>query len=180
VIPSEIARRYARALFELGQEQGNLDQLTREVVSLAEAYDSSGELQAALENPLVAIEAKRGILNDLAGLAQASPTVRHTLLLLGDRRRVRALPQIARSLRELTDAQRGVVRAEVISARPLSAEYSAKLQAELERLTGKKVALDTRIDASILAGVIARIGDTIYDGSLKARLSQIKTQMLPN
>lgn len=180
MIPSEISRRYARALFELGQEQGILDQLTQELVNLAESYDSSEDLQSALENPLVAIEAKRAILGELADRSQVSPTVRHTLLLLGDRRRLRALPQIARSLRELADAQRGLVRAEVVSARPLSADYANKLQAQLERLTGKKIAIDSRVDESLLAGVIARIGDTIYDGSLKARLSQIKGQMLPN
>jgi F-type H+-transporting ATPase subunit delta len=180
MIPTEVGKRYARALAELGRESGTLEELTTQLSDLANAYETSSDLRHALENPLVAIDAKRGILNDLAQGVGANAVARNTLLLLGDRRRMRALPEIARALREMRDTEKGVVRAEVASGRPLKPEYAEKLQKELERITGKKIVLEQRIDPSLLAGVVARVGDTIFDGSLKARLDQAKTQMLSN
>jgi F-type H+-transporting ATPase subunit delta len=180
MIGSEIGRRYARAIAELGREGGNLDALTNEFSAIAEVYAGSDELRDALDNPLVALDAKRNILRDLCTQLNASTTTTHTIMLLGDRRRVRALPDIARALREARDSEKGVVRAEVVSGRPLKADYAEKLQRELERITGKKIALEQRVDPTLIAGVVARIGDTVYDGSLRARLDQAKTQMLPN
>jgi F-type H+-transporting ATPase subunit delta len=180
MIGSELGRRYARAIAELGREGGNLDALTTEFSAIADLYAGSEELRDALDNPLVALEAKRNILRDLCAQMNTSTTTTHTVLLLGDRRRVRALPDIARALREARDAERGLVRAEIVSGRPLKADYADKLQRELERITGKKIVLEQRVDATLLAGVVARIGDTVYDGSLRARLDQAKIQMLPN
>jgi F-type H+-transporting ATPase subunit delta len=180
MIPSEVSRRYARALLEIGREQGSLEALTNELSLAASVYEGSSELKSALENPLVALAAKRNILADIADAISASSTAKHTLLLLADRRRVRALPAIARTLRELADTQKGIVRAEVTAARPLSAEQSEKLRAQLERITGKQIAIDTRVDASLLAGVVTRIGDTIYDGSLRGRMAQLRGQLVSN
>jgi F-type H+-transporting ATPase subunit delta len=176
MIGSELGRRYARAVAELARESGSLDRVTSEFNDLAGAYEASRELRDALQNPLVALDAKRAIVRDLC--ASSSDITKHTALLLIDRRRVNALPDIARSLSEIRDADKGMLRAEVISGRPLKADYAEKLQRELERITGKKVALDQRVDPTLLAGVVARIGDTVIDGSLRARLDQAKTQML--
>jgi F-type H+-transporting ATPase subunit delta len=180
MIGSELGRRYARAIAELGREAGNLDALTSEFTAIADTYSGSEELRDALDNPLVALDAKRAILNDLCAQLNTCETTKHTVLLLGDRRRVRALPDIARALREARDAEKGLVRAEVVSGRALKADYAEKLQRELERITGKKIVLEQRVDPSLLAGVVARIGDTVFDGSLRARIDQAKTQMLPN
>jgi F-type H+-transporting ATPase subunit delta len=107
-------------------------------------------------------------------------TSKNTLLLLGDRRRMRALPGIAKLLRELNDKKKGVLRAEVITASPLSDAYYQKLQVQLEKMTGQKVVVDRREDPSIIAGVITRIGDTLYDGSLRTRLDEMKHALLPS
>ena len=80
----------------------------------------------------------------------------------------------------MADLRRGITRAEVLTAMPLPEEYFEKLQRELERITGRKVALDRKIDATLICGVLIRIGDTVYDGSLVARLKQLKETMLPN
>jgi F-type H+-transporting ATPase subunit delta len=178
VIGSNVARRYAKAILELGSERGKLDALVNEMSDAAAAYKSSPELRAALENPLVALDAKKAILDELSQRLGLSPTAHHALRLLGDRRRLRALPAIAQLLRELNDAKRGVVRAEVITAVRLSDGYYQRLQTELEKMTGKKVVLDTREDATILAGVITRIGDMVVDGSLRSRLQEMKTALL--
>jgi F-type H+-transporting ATPase subunit delta len=180
VIGTNVARRYARAIFEIGVEGKNLTTLVEHVAGVASAYDGHEELQKALDNPLVAAEAKRAILSELADKVGVLPVVKHTLLLLGDRRRLHALPAIAQLLREMSDSKEGVLRAEVVTAVKLSESYYAKLQAQLEKMTGQKVAIDRREDPSILAGVIARIGDRVYDGSLKARLEELRTSLLVN
>jgi F-type H+-transporting ATPase subunit delta len=80
----------------------------------------------------------------------------------------------------MADLRRGITRAEVLTALPLPEEYFEKLQRELERITGRKVALDRKLDPTLICGVLIRIGDTVYDGTLVARLKQLKETMLPN
>lgn len=177
MIPGQVARRYAKALMELGTEENRADALVEEMSNAAAAYEASADLRNALANPLVAYEAKKAVLLEIAEKLQLGNVAKHTILILNDRRRMAALPGIARVLRELNDAKKGLVRAEVISAKPLSADYLEKLRVSLERRTGKKIAIDQRVDETLIAGVIARIGDTIYDGSLKGRLNEIRTQL---
>lgn len=180
MIPGVIAKRYATALLEIGVESGQTDALVAEIGKAAELYEQSAELRAALADPLVAPDAKRAILADVAAALGLGATTKNALGLLLDRRRLPALPAIATRLRELADQARGVVRAEVQAAMPLPEDYFDKLQRELERVTGRKVALERKIDPSLLCGVVVRIGDTVYDGSLVARLRQMKETMLPN
>lgn len=180
MIGTNVARRYAKALIEIGTETSTLQALVGEITSVAEAYASSPELQRALDNPLVAHEAKKAILTEVAERAGVSVVTKNTLLLLGDRRRLHALPAIAQLLREMSDAKQGVLRAEVTTAVRLSDAYYEKLQAQLEKMTGQKVAIDKTEDPSILAGVIARIGDRVYDGSLRSRLTELGHALLPN
>jgi F-type H+-transporting ATPase subunit delta len=180
VIPGVIARRYATALLELGSETGQLDALVDELQRAADAYAASSELQAALDNPLIAVQAKHQILVEVADKLGLGQTSKNALNLLLDRRRIKALPAIAARLREMADNKRGLLRAEVLTAMPLPEEYFAQLQQQLERVTGRRIALDRKLDPSLICGVVARVGDTVYDGSLIARLRQLKETMLPN
>jgi F-type H+-transporting ATPase subunit delta len=180
VIGTNVARRYAKAIFEIGVEAKNLPSLVDQIATVAQAYETSEELRRALDNPLVAPVAKKAILGEVADRCGVTPVVKHTLLLLSDRRRLHALPAIAQLLREMSDAKQGVLRAEVTTAVRLSEGYYAKLQAQLEKMTGQKVAIDRKEDPSILAGVIARIGDRVYDGSLRSRLTELGNTLIPN
>lgn len=180
MIPGVIATRYAKALLELGKESGDLDRLCDDVARLSAAYESSAELRDAVESPLVGPDAKRAIVQEIAEKLETTLTAKNAVSFLCDRRRMRALPGIAKALRELADAHEGVLRAEVATARPLDAAYLAKLQAQLERVTGRKVVLETREDRTLLAGVVARVGDRVFDGSLQSRLRQLRETLLPN
>ncbi|HWL88703.1 MAG TPA: ATP synthase F1 subunit delta [Polyangiaceae bacterium] len=180
MINTNVARRYATAILEIGRETGNLGALVEEVVFFAQNYQSSAELRNALENPLVSYDAKRSILLEIAQQLGLGQTAKNTLLLLNDRRRMRVLPEIAQQLKEKTDIERGVVRAVVTTAVRLGESYYAKLQTEVEKMTGKRVVLDRREDAAIIAGVIVRIGDTVIDGSIRSRLQEMKHTLLPD
>jgi len=180
MIPGVIAKRYATALLELGSEGNQLDTLVDEITKASATYEGSDELQDAFDNPLVPLPVKKAILGDIIAQLRLGATAGSFLGLLVDRRRIRALPPIATRLREMADLRRGITRAEVLTAMPLPEEYFEKLQRELERITGRKVALDRKLDPALICGVLIRLGDTVYDGSLVARLKQIKNTLQPN
>lgn len=177
---SVVARRYAQALLELGVEHGDLDKLVDDVATLAAAWETSADLRNAIENPLVAHAAKKAVMADLADRIGASPTAHHALGLLVDRRRTKALPYIARTLFELADARKGVLRAEVTTAVALTESYYSRLQAQLEKMTGKRVVLHRATDPSILGGVVTRLGDRVIDGSLRTRLQALRDATTPS
>lgn len=176
---SAVAKRYAQAIFELGVDQANVAALVGEVKRLAEAWDASGELRAALANPLVSEAARLAIVKDLCAALGLSPTARNAAGLLAQRRRLSILPDVADELARLSDERAGVVRATVTSAAPLSEATRQKLQQQLEKRTGKKVLLEVRQDPTLIAGLVARIGDLVIDGSARARLAELRTQLLP-
>jgi F-type H+-transporting ATPase subunit delta len=176
---SLVARRYARALLELGVEQGDLDRIVDEMDALAAAWETSADLRNAIENPLVAHPAKKAVVSEIADQIGATATVRHVVQLLVDRRRTRALPYVASMLRELADARKGVVRAEVTTAAPLNDAFYARLQAQLEKMTARRVVIDRRVDPALIAGVVTRIGDRIIDGSLRTRLQSLRDAVTP-
>jgi F-type H+-transporting ATPase subunit delta len=180
VIPGVIARRYATALLELGAETGQLDSLVDEIQRAAQVYEASSELRSALADPLIPVVAKHEIAQEVAQRLGVSQVTKNALSLLVDRRRIKALPAIAQRLREMADDKRGILRAEIFTAMPLPEEYFTQLQQQLERITGRRIALDRKLDPSLIGGVVARVGDTVYDGSLIARLRQLKETMLPN
>jgi F-type H+-transporting ATPase subunit delta len=177
---SLVARRYAQALLELGVAENKLDAIVAEMGAAASVWETSAELRNAIENPLVPHATKKAVIGELAQRIGASQTTHNALFLLVDRRRTRTLPYLARSLRELADARKGVLRAEATTAAPLSDAYYEKLRAKLEKMTGKQVIVDRKTDASIIAGVVVRIGDRIFDGSLLTRLHTLRDALLPN
>ncbi len=174
-----VARRYAQALLELGMEQNAVDKIADDFDAIAQAFETSHDLRNALENPLVAHAAKKGVMSDLCDQLGASPMTKNALLLLIDRRRTKTLPYVARYLRELTDVRKGIVRAEVTTAVTLGDAYYERLRTQLEKMTGKKVVVDKRTDPALVAGVVTRIGDRVFDGSLRTRLQALRDALLP-
>lgn len=173
-----IARRYARAIFELGKETGTLSRLTQELDDFAAMYSGHEELRGVLDNPLLPEAERESLLKELCSKMSVSETAQSALRLLGRRRRLPALPDIARQLARLSDEDQGLVRAVVTSAGPLNEAYLARLRAEIEKATGKKVAIAHRQDPSLIAGVVTQIGDQVIDGSARARLSSFRESLL--
>ncbi len=177
-VSGSVSRRYARALLELGLESSKLQSMVTEVERVAEIMKSSAELRAILQNPMVLVSQRKKVLDALTRRLGVSKLVRNACMLLVDRGRAEFLPDIARELRSMADEHEGVVRAEVASASPLSKIYLDKLTAALESATGKKIELTATQDEKLIGGVVTRVGGVVYDGSLKARLSRVREQML--
>ena len=174
-----VARRYARALIELGEEQKNLEAIVKDFASLAETVDASAELRAVLDNPQISRAARKAVLEELGQKLGVTATTRNTLGLLADHGRLRSIPSIAAELREEADRRSGIVRAHVRSATALSDVYVSKLTAALEARFHKKVVVVREVDPALLSGVVTRVGDTIIDGSLRARLNELKSALAP-
>lgn len=173
-----IARRWARAVFELGKEGNALARLNADINAFADAYAGSADLKAVLDNPLVAHGTREAIIGEVAERMGLSETAKGTLRLLAQKRRLGALPAIARQLARFTDEDQNVVRAEVTSAGPLSEDYLSKLRGELEKATGKKVVVTLKLDKSLIGGVVTRIGDRVIDGSVRTRLATFRESLL--
>ncbi len=173
-----IARRWARAIFELGKEMNELKRLEGDISSFAGTYAGNEELAAVLGNPLVPETTREAIIAEVGSRMGLSDTAKSTLRLLTRKRRLGALPDLARQLARLADEDQNLLRAEVASAGPLSDDYLNKLRAELEKATGRKVVITHKQDKSLIGGVVTRIGDRVIDGSVRQRLASFRESLL--
>jgi F-type H+-transporting ATPase subunit delta len=172
-----IAERYARAIFELADETGQVTPTNEAILRFAETYASSLALQGVLAHG--SDEASRdAILKDIGARLAMPELALNAVRLLAARRRLPALAEIGRMLTRLADEKTGVIRATVTSARPLPEEYYQSLAREIEQRTRRKVLLERREDPSLLAGVVTRIGDHTMDGSVRGRLAALEHQLL--
>jgi F-type H+-transporting ATPase subunit delta len=178
VITGSLARRYAKALLEIGVQQQTYDALGKELDRAAEMFKSSPELRNALENPVFPLEQRKLVLDDVARRLALSKTVRNFVQLLLDKGRIAALPDIARVHRTLLDEYAGRVRATVTSARPLDPMLETRLKAALEKQSGKTVILEKKEDPSIVGGLVTQLGDMVYDGSVRTQLQQLREELL--
>jgi len=173
-----IADRYARAIFELGVETGQLPTITEQVRRFAQVYSGSAELRAVLDNPVIEAEKRDAVLADVALRLGLAGNGLNLIKLLASRKKLRVVPDIARRLDRFTDEQAGVVRATVTSAKPMPDSFYQKLVSELEAATARKIVLERREDPTLIAGFITRIGDNTIDGSVRGRLAEIERQLV--
>ena len=172
-----VAERYARAIFELGVEAGQIEALSNQIRNFAETYAANRELQGVLDNPLIELSKREAVLQDIAGRVGLTGVGLNAVRFIAQRNRLGSLPGIARRLATLADEKAGVVRATVTTAGPLPESFYERLTRELEGATGRKVALDRKQDPSLIAGIVTRIGDNTIDGSVKGRLAEIERQL---
>lgn len=173
-----VARRYARALFGIGVDAGTFEALGQEIGELATLWNSSPDLRELLENPVFRPEEKRRVLEQLLPRVAPTAEVRRLALLLLERRRIMLLPAIARAYRDIADAHTGRLRARVTSAEPLTPTAVDRVRKALEERTGKKVIVETAVDASLIGGVVAQVGDLVLDGSVRTQLADLRTKLL--
>lgn len=171
------AARYARALLDVVSADGNPERVDEQLTAFAELVAASPELQKALTNPAVPVTAKRGILETLLSTLQVAPPLGRLLLLLADRDRLVILGDLAAAYRERLMELRQIVRAEVITAAPVSAERMAELERRLAKATGRQVTMTARVDPELIGGAVTRVGSLVYDGSIATQLTKIRERL---
>ena len=175
-----VARRYARALVDLGEESDAVDALAADLTTFAGVLDlNEGELRAALANPGITIAERRAVLDAVLSRLGLHAYVGNFLRLLMDNGRFGELPSIRTSYQSMADDRANRVRATVTSARPLDEAGADRVRASLAKATGKQVTVTFAVDPDLIGGMIARVGDTVYDASVRARLASMQ-QALTN
>jgi F-type H+-transporting ATPase subunit delta len=171
------ATRYARALFDVALKEADPVQIERDLSSFAQLLAENAELHNALTNPAIPATAKHHIADALAQRLNMAAPARKLLLLLADRDRLALMPDLLDVYRERLMEHQQVVRAEVTTAAPLSADRAAQLQKTLADITGRKVDMTTTVDPAIIGGVVTRIGSTVYDGSIATQLAKLREKL---
>jgi F-type H+-transporting ATPase subunit delta len=171
------ARRYAKALFTLAQEDGRAAEMREEVERLGGLLRESAELRAVLLRPLHPVAQRRAVLAAVAERLGASSLLRRFLSFLIDQRRLVDYEAIEGEFLRLADAAAGVTQARVRSAAPLTAAQRERLQRALQQQVGGRVELALEIDPSLVAGAVAQVGDLVYDGSLSTQLRQLRASL---
>jgi F-type H+-transporting ATPase subunit delta len=177
VVTGSLARRYARAVLEIGTANGNLDKIGADLRSLAKAMRESAELVTALTNPAIRRADRRRVIDGLLQRVGAEPHTKNLVYLLLDGERLGSLEAISREVDAMIEAKAGRMSAEITSARPLDATQLSQIITTLEKLSGKKVAVTRREDPDLLGGVVAKLGDTVYDGSLRTQLRTLRDEI---
>jgi F-type H+-transporting ATPase subunit delta len=173
------ANRYARALIDVGvKEKADLQQIERDLAGFVDLFKQHPTLEKVMLNPAVPVPRKGAAVGELAARVQTSPMVTKLLALLAERDRLVLLPDLLDAYRErLLDHQK-VVRAQVTTATALGTDRAQAIEQKLAQVTGRTVTLDTKIDPSIIGGVVARIGSTVYDGSVTRQLEKMKQRLV--
>lgn len=177
MIVGSIARRYAKALFDLAVEAGRVEPWAQGLAALKKAVDSSPELRDLLENPVYTKEQRQAVAAQLAKVLGLDPQPANLLALLADRNRLAYLGGIADTFGELADRKLGRVRAKVTSAVALSEAEAGALAGKLAAASGSQVLLERAVEPALLGGVVAQVGSLVYDGSLRSQLEVLRRSM---
>jgi len=175
---ASVASRYARALVEVVIEQHINGNAAREQLrAMVDAVHQSLELRRVWESPAVLPEQKLALLDAIAGQIGAVKPIRNFMAVIIDHRRLGMLDDIVRVFETELDAQLGFAEVQVSSARPLSAEQQREVEARVERMTGKKIRASYVSNPELLGGLLVRVGDTIYDGSVRGQLEKMRQEL---
>jgi F-type H+-transporting ATPase subunit delta len=171
------AARYAKALFDVSIKESDPDRAEQELAAFVELVQQHPDLQRAFANPVVSAADKRAVAQQLLDRLKPTSPAGKLVLLLASRGRLALLPDLLDVYRERLMEHRNVLRAEVTTAAPLSPERAAQLQQRLADATGRVVTMTTKVDDSIIGGVVTRIGSTVYDGSVATQLAKVRDRL---
>jgi F-type H+-transporting ATPase subunit delta len=175
---STAATRYARALLDVAvREKGDVDQIERELASVVDLFAHYPALERVFLNPVVPVPRKRAAMDALTARAGVLPILAKLLGLLAERDRLVLVTGLLAAYRDRLLDYRNVVRAEVTTTAPLTPERAKSIEASLARLTGRTVSLSTKVDPTIIGGVVTRIGSTVYDASVTRHLERMREKL---
>lgn len=172
-----VARRYAVALADVVTSQDASQDIREELSAWASLMEANPQLTDVFRHPAIPYEQKRRLLLELIKRSRVSYTTTNFLQVLLQNHRLSDLSEINRQLVQELDRRAGVVNAQVTTARTISPEAQEALRAQLAQLTGSRVRLEFSVDDDLIGGVVTRIGSTLYDGSVRGQLQQIRQKM---
>ena len=173
-----VARRYAAALADVVAKSGETEIVRSELAQFVGLMTENPQLAEIFRNPAVPYENKNNILETLIARTRPNKTTANFLRVLQRNHRLADLPAIYGRFNTVLEERAGLVTAEVTTAEPLAAAQQTALAARLQQITGKRVNFNFKIDPEIIGGVVTRIGSTVYDGSVKNQLQQLKEKMI--
>lgn len=173
-----VARRYAVALADVVAKSNETETIQTELKSWEEMINSNADLQTAFSNPAISQANKEKVLASLIEKAKPSRTTANFLRILLRNNRLTELSEINEKFANVLEERSGVVSASITSARPLAENVKAELKNNLEKMTGKRISLNFSTDENLIGGVVTRIGSTVYDGSVKTQLEELKSRMI--
>jgi len=172
-----VARRYATALAQVVTARGEAQEVQQELTAWVQMMESNQQLLEVFRNPTIPYEQKRKVLNTLIARTKVRPTTANFLQLLLQNQRLPELGEVNKRLAMVLDERSGVVSAEVTTARPVGESSQGALRAKLAAMTGKRVRLTFATDEELIGGIVTRIGSTIYDGSVRNQLDQVRDRL---
>jgi F-type H+-transporting ATPase subunit delta len=167
---------YARGMFEIARAEGTLDEVEDELFRFARSYESSDELRNTLSDEQIPAAKRQAIVEDLLGGKATGTTTQLVSMIVGSGRG-RDLPAIVDKLVARASSAKNLELAEVRTAVPLTPDQETRLAAALANATGKQVNLKVVVDPSVLGGLVATVGDTVIDGSVRTRIDQLKSRL---
>jgi F-type H+-transporting ATPase subunit delta len=171
---SRLSKRYARALFSIGQEDGSFSQYGQELEEFVRFYTDNEHFAHAVSSSIFATEDKKNLLQAVLDRSDFSIVVINFLNLLVDRNRIEIIEAITEYYTILTDDASNISKAEIITAKPLNKKMLKKINMSIEGLTSKTIKPEIREDQSLIGGIVVKIGDLVLDGSVKAQLEGLK------
>jgi F-type H+-transporting ATPase subunit delta len=171
------SHQYANALADIALAQGAAEPALKQLADFGAAYAESAELRNFLASPAVDRDAKHGVIEKLVARMGASKIIRNFVFLVVDHGRAHILPEIVSAFQEVVRQRQGIAEAEISTAIELNAAQKAEFAFTLERLTGKRVEAKYSLEPALLGGAVVRIGDAIYDGSLRHRLDEMRARL---
>jgi len=167
---------YARGLFEIARAEGTIDEVEDELFRFARSFESNDQLRNALTDEQIPASKRQAIVEDLLG-GKATPTTTQLISMVVGSGRARDLPAIVDKLVARASSAKNLEVAEVRSAIPLTPDQETRLAAALANATGKEVNLKVVVDPAVLGGLVATVGDTVIDGTVRTRIEQLKSRL---
>jgi F-type H+-transporting ATPase subunit delta len=172
--------RYARALIDVAERESDPDRLAADLEAYVRLLGDQPELARVLQHPVIPAGRKADVLRAVAQQAGFSPLMSRLLTTFAERERLAIVPDLAKAYQARLLERRNIVAAEVTTAVPLPPERSEAIAKRLGDLTGKQVRVSTRVDPTIIGGVVARVGSTVFDGSVTNQLARMRQKLVEN
>ena len=173
-----VARRYALALADVVVKSGETEAVKNELQTWEAMINANGDLQTAFRNPAISQADKEKVLEGLIGKTKPAKTTANFLRVLLRNSRLTEISEINRKFASVLEERGGIVSANITSARELSETQKTEMRLSLQKLTGKQINLEFKTDESLIGGIVTRLGSTVYDGSVKTQLQELKQQLV--